>query len=85
MKFKLTEHTGKELTERQIPRKLLEEVMSAPQQIVPEYYGRRAYQSKLDFGGGRIFLLRAIVDESTAPFTVVTVYRTSKVAKYWRD
>ena|GEM_PF-694546 len=84
VKFKLTDHTEKELEQRQIPRKLLEEVMSAPQQIVPEYSGRRAYQSKLDFGGGRVFLVRAIVDESTEPFTVVTVYRTSKVDKYWR-
>ena len=81
MKFKLTEHTEKELIQRQIPRNLLEEVMHAPQQIIPEYFGRRAYQSKLDFGGGRIFLLRAIVDESTEPFTVITVYRTSKVSK----
>ena len=56
VKFKLTEHTEKELTQRQIPRSLLEDVMRAPQQIVPEYFGRRAYQSKLDFGGGRIFL-----------------------------
>jgi len=85
VKYNLTEHTEKELAQRQIPRNLLEDVMNSPQQIVHEYFGRRAYQSKLDFGGGRFFLVRAIVDESTEPYTVVTVYRTSKMNKYWRD
>ena len=36
----------------------------------------------LDFGGGHVFLLRVIVDESRVPPVVVTVYRTSKVEKY---
>jgi hypothetical protein len=46
--------------------------------------GKKAYQSQLDFGGGKIFLLRAIVDETVDPAMVVTVYRTSKISKYWR-
>ena len=43
-----------------------------------------AYQSQLDFGGGRIFLVRAIVRVDIDPAVVVTVYRTSEIAKYWR-
>jgi len=39
----------------------------------------------VDFGGGRILLLRVIVDDAVTPAVVVTVYRTSKVAKYWRQ
>ena len=31
-----------------------------------------------------MYLVRAIVDERTDPMAVVTVYRTSKVAKYRR-
>jgi hypothetical protein len=69
---------------RAIPRRLLQEVMEHPQQVVRERSGRKAYQSKLDFGGGRIFLLRAIVDERVDPAMVVTVYRTSRIDKYWR-
>ena len=84
MKFKLSTHSEEELIRRQIPRELLEDVLQSPQQIVPEYFGRRAYQSKLDFGEGKVFILRVIVDESTEPFTVITAYRTSKVDKYWR-
>ncbi|CAN5280805.1 hypothetical protein BH20VER2_BH20VER2_00950 [soil metagenome] len=32
---------------------------------------------------GKQYLLRVMVNESTNPLTVVTIYRTSKVAKYW--
>ena len=41
------------------------------------------YQSRHDFGG-MIFLVRVVVDRSVAPAMVVTVYRTTKIGKYWR-
>jgi hypothetical protein len=63
---------------------MLESVLENPQQVLAERGGKKAYQSQLDFGGGKIFLLRAIVDETVDPAMVVTVYRTSKIGKYWR-
>lgn len=44
---------------------------------------RRAYQSRRDIGG-KMFLIRAIVDSATDPAVVVTVYRTTKLQKYWK-
>ncbi len=64
---------------------MLDQVLNQPQQIVAEREGRRAYQSKLDFGGGTMFLLRAIIDDRLDPAMVITVYRTSKIEKYWRQ
>jgi hypothetical protein len=69
---------------RAIPLTLLETVLQNPQQVVPEYGGKKAYQSQVDFGEGKIFLLRAIVDDKVEPAIVITVYRTSKTSKYWR-
>lgn len=69
---------------RRIPTSVLRSVLDSPQQIVDERAGRRAYQSKIDFGSGRTFLVRAIVDDSVDPAVVVTVYRTSRIAQYWR-
>lgn len=69
---------------RSIPRDLLDQAIETPQEIVPGPGGRKVYQSQLDFGKGRIFLLRVIVDDRTEPPTVATVYRTSKIDKYWR-
>ena len=83
MEFRITDHARKELTRRQIPESALKAVLDNPEQIVPEESGRKAYQSRLDFGG-KIYLVRAIVEDDVKPAVVVTVYRTSKIAKYWR-
>ncbi len=84
LNFKLSRHVREEMERRSIPLNLLESVLENPQQVVSERGGKKAYQSKLDFGGGKIFLLRAIVDQAVDPPIVVTAYRTSKITKYWR-
>jgi hypothetical protein len=38
----------------------------------------------VDFGGGKTYLLRVMVNETVDPAVVVTAYRTSKIKKYWR-
>ncbi len=84
MKFKISKHADEEIQRRQIARNLVDAVLENPQQIVDEYGNKKAYQSKIDFNG-KIYLLRVIVDESVEPKKVVTVYRTSKIVKYWRE
>ena len=42
----------------------------------------KAYQSRCEIGG-KMFLLRVIVDDSVDPAVVVTAYRTTKIEKYW--
>ena len=84
MKFKISKHARQEMERRGIPMALLESVLGNPQQVVIEPRGKKAYQSQLDFGGGKIFLLRAIVADNVDPPVIVTVYRTSKISKYWR-
>ena len=58
--------------------------MQKPDQIVEEYGNRKAYQSIIDFGTGKIYFVRVIVDDTILSSQVVTVYRTSKIGKYWR-
>ena len=84
MRFRLSNHALEEMERRAIPREMLEIVLRNPQQIVPEREDKKAYQSQIDFGGGRIFLLRAIVNDEIDPAVVITVYRTSNIQKYWR-
>ncbi|MBU0679214.1 MAG: DUF4258 domain-containing protein [Verrucomicrobia bacterium] len=85
MKFRYSRHAEEELRLRRIPRAVVDKVLRKPQQIVPERPPRRAYQSQVDVGGGRMMLVRAIVDDRVEPAVVVTVYRTSKIEKYWRQ
>ena len=84
MKFNLSTHAQQEMERRNIPLVLLESVLNSPQQIIPVMSGIKVYQSKIDFGGGKIYLVRAIVNEDAFPPIVLTVYRTSKIEKYWR-
>ena len=84
MNFKLSRHALEEMERRCIPRRIVEKVLEHPEQVVPERAGKNAYQSKMAFGKGKMFLVRAIVAEDVSPPVVVTVYRTSKIAKYWR-
>ena len=83
MNFRFSKHAESELVLRRIPREFVEEVLRQPQQIVPESPPKKAYQSKVDFGG-KIFLLRVIVDDTIEPAIVVTLYRTKKINKYWK-
>ena len=83
MNFRLSRHAQQEMERRAIPLKLLESVLKNPQQVIEQADGKQVYQSQLDFGDGRIFLLRAVVVEFADYTLVVTVYRTKKIAKYW--
>jgi len=84
VRFRVCKHAEEELQLRNIPRSFVDAVMDNPQQIVWERGEKKAYQSQIDFGSGRIFLLRVIVDDTTSPAVVVTAYRTRKINKYWR-
>jgi len=84
MRYVLSAHAAEAIAERRIPLALVESVLQHPQQVTPERGGKNAYQSQIDSGRGRIFLLRAIIDDSVDPAVVVTVYRTRKIGKYWR-
>ena len=82
MRYRLSEHVRQEIERRRIPLTLLEAVLEKPGQIVPSRGAAKAYQSKCEIGG-KMFLLRVIVDGSGDPAVVVTAYRTTKIEKYW--
>ncbi|MCE5239194.1 DUF4258 domain-containing protein [bacterium] len=84
MTYRLSRHAQQECERRRIPLSVVDAVVSEPQQVVPERDGKRAYQSRVTLDDGRTFLVRAIVDDSERPATVITVYRTTKIEKYWR-
>ena len=82
MNYRLSHHAQTELQRRNIPLELVESVINSPQQIVAEREGRKAYQSQVKFDG-RTFLLRVIVADDVSPMIIITVYRTSRISKYW--
>ena len=81
----LTEHALMQMRRRGITVDHVLQVMTSPEQKVDLREGRVVYQSRLLFGKTtHLFLVRVFVDVDRVPNEVVTVYRTSKINKYWR-
>ena len=80
----LTDHAVIELSRRGLEEQAIDAVLRNPEQRLDSRPGRVVLQSKYQ-GGGTEYLLRVFVDIDRTPAEVVTAYRTSKVAKYWRD
>ncbi|MGO9244004.1 MAG: DUF4258 domain-containing protein [Verrucomicrobiia bacterium] len=75
-------HALFEMQRRGISQADLETVVRHPQQIVPSSKGRHIRQSRLPPGQ---MLLRAVVKEEAQVYHVITAYKTSKIAKYWKQ
>ncbi len=74
--FKWTNHALKSISERGIPRSLVEEALLHPDEIVEGHNKRVVYHKIV---GDK--LLRIIVDSENA---IITVYMTRKIEKYWK-
>jgi hypothetical protein len=73
------------MARREIPKDVVDRILMDPEQILGEIENLRAYQSRVDFGREKVYLLRIIVNDGVDPAVVVTVYRTKKIEKYWRE
>jgi hypothetical protein len=85
MKFEISRHAHEEMKRRGIPLNVVEAVLQNPQQIVDEYGNKKAYQSIIKIETEKDYLVRVIVNDTIDPAKVVTVYKTSKIVKYWRQ
>lgn len=83
-RYRLTEHAALELERRGLPRPVLAQVLEAPEQRVVVRPGRTILRSRVEFDPGRIYPVRIAVDFDRFPAEIVTVYRTSRIEKYWR-
>jgi hypothetical protein len=81
--FRISLHARNEALRRGIPVEVLESVASNPQQVVPAWGGRVVHQSRM-MSQDKECLIRVVVAEKNEERVVVTVYRTSKIDKYWR-
>lgn len=84
MKPIFTDHARLEAARRKIDEKAIEAAVASPQQRLFSSRERVILQSKYyDEHERREMLLRIIGEESFDVFRVITVYKTSKIDKYW--
>ena len=84
MNIKITHHAIFETNRRGITEELITSVVNNPEQKLSSKKGRVILQNKYyDKSNSKEMLLRIIGAETSEGFTVITVYTTSKVSKYW--
>jgi len=84
--FAIGEHAAFKMERRGLSVEVVGSVLNAPEQRLDVRPGRVVLQSRRLMGEpARTYLVRVFVDGDRRPPEVVTAYRTSKVAKYWRE
>lgn len=81
----VTEHAAFEMQRRGLSQDIIQNVIEAPEQVLEVRPGRVVLQSRIRAGDpSKTRLVRVFVDVDRQPPEVVTAYRTSRIAKYWR-
>ena len=79
----LSVHAEGQIAERKLDRQAVLEVVTDPEEVIPSG-GRWVAQKIVYSGSGKRYLMRVVYEEREDVREVVTVYRTSKLAKYRR-
>lgn len=77
-----TPHALAEMARRGIERSEVEAIVRQPEQRIPARPGRDVLQSRVAMAG-TTYIVRIFVDIDRSPPEIVTVYRSSKIDKYW--
>lgn len=82
----VTPHAKTEMRRRGIDEEHLRLALAAPEQMLDVRPGRVVYHKLFAMGSPmKTYLVRVFMDVDRQPAEIVTVYRTSKVSKYWRE
>ena len=79
----ITDHAASEMQRRGISSEQVRRILEKPEQRMTIREGRDVLHSRVMMEDG-LYLIRVFVDIDRRPAEVVTVYRTSKIVKYWR-
>lgn len=84
MAIVLTSHARRQARRRGIDEMTVRSVAESPEQVLARPGGREVRQSRVRFAEGE-YLVRLVMERSAGVDLVITVYRTSKLDKYWEN
>jgi len=86
MDFVFSKHAEEQMLRRGINRKDVETVVLRPDQILADDENKdvTVFQSLVK-ENGQMFLLRVFVNTTKLPNVIVTLYRTTKIQKYYES
>ena len=83
---RISDHAREQMAERGISEEMVFAIVEDPQQTVPQGPDKVVYQSLQHFEEeDKEYLVRVFVNIIKIPNLVITVYRTSRIDKYWED
>lgn len=82
LEITISNHAKEQMELRNIPLQVVMKVLEYPQQVITQE-GKKIYQSIVNFEGEGNYLVRVFVNIDKIPNLVITVYRTSKLDKYY--
>jgi len=86
MDFVFSKHAEEQLIRRSLDRNIVESVVLNPEQIIDDENNVdiTIYQSIIK-EDGRFFLYRVFINTQLLPNVIVTLYRTTKIEKYYES
>lgn len=83
--YVVTSHAERQMVRRNLDIDLVYGILAAPEQWFEVGPGRVVLQSRVFMGTPeKMYLVRVFVDIERRPPEVITVYRSSKIWKYWK-
>jgi len=82
LQIKFESHALNQITERALDKKLIEETLLNPEQLLDARKNRKIAQKIFKIGRFK-FLLRVIYVIENSDFVVISAYRTTRIEKYW--
>ena len=79
-----SKHSLVQMQQRGIKIELAQSILDTPQQIILEQ-DKKIYQSIINFKDGGEYLVRIFVNTLKQPNLVITIYKTSKIEKYYES
>jgi hypothetical protein len=79
--FKFSKHAIEQMKRRSISLEVIKNVLLNPEQVKIEN-DKKVYQSTMENGSS---LIRIFVNHTKDPKVVITVYKTSKIKKYYES
>lgn len=84
MSLIFSKHSLEQMEVRQIPQSIVEVVLANPDQIL-NLPDKKIYQSVVTADSGNKYLIRIFVNTIKHPNLIITVYKTSKISKYYES
>ena len=79
------DHARSQAARRGVDVETVLRIAENPEQVIFVREGREVRQSRIPFApGGKMYLVRVVLDRTAEHARIVTVYRTRKIDKDWR-